>query len=117
MLASAVDGVPTEGPSTAAAAESHAGAALDAAPVEAPKKPGKDQQKGSRLAQDVHEDTVKASAEVLAEVTGTLLTAAPAASGIVMRSSSATNGQICSRMHAVVDANFLTSRLYPLQKP
>ena len=53
--------------------------ATNAAPAEAPKKLGKDKHKGSRLAQDVHEDTVRASAAVLQEVTGTLLTSGPAA--------------------------------------
>lgn len=55
--------------------------AVDAAPAEAPKKAGKDKQKGARLAQDVHEDTVKGSRSVLAEVTDTLLNALPPASG------------------------------------
>ena len=74
-------------PAAMAAAADEPGAVMDALPAEAARKPGKDKHKGSRLAQDVHEDTVKASTAVLAEVTRTLLNDAPATAGKAQSSS------------------------------
>ncbi|KAK9844653.1 hypothetical protein WJX74_005184 [Apatococcus lobatus] len=78
----------------------------------ATKRAGRDKQKGSCLAQDVHEDTVEASRAVLAEVTETLLTAASAASD-----PAAAVSKLASKERAVAWATEINKLCAQLSRP
>ena len=69
----AADAAPASVPSAGNAASQPAAVET---PAEAPKRPGKEKDKGSRLAQDVHGDTVVACKGILHDVSTTLLGAA-----------------------------------------